>query len=107
MAGSGSIPNEDVGRLKWKCDDIDCTHRKCLSKSMWSDNGEVEIFGTMRWNADDKKWDWSVRVDHYGSSEMTQLQTEEMASRHARRMATQVGLQFRGPKVTSIHALDD
>ena len=74
---------------------------------MYADDGNVQIHGEIFWNADDKKWDWCVRVDHYGSSDMTQLQVEAMAGRHARRMAAQVGMLFRGPKVIGIDDVQD
>lgn len=70
---------------------------------MWSDSGETEIRGEMVWNADDRKWDWSVAVDHYGSSDMSQTAVEAMVARHARRMATQVGVAFRGRKLVPLH----
>lgn len=94
-------------RLAWKCADIDCSHTtRCVDKVMYADDGNVQIHGEISWNADDRKWDWCVRVDHYGSSEMTQLQVETMVGRHARRMAAQVGMQFRGPKVVGIDDVD-
>lgn len=103
MANSGSIPNEATYKLKWRCGDLNCDHLDgCRHKVLWTDTGHVAIHGEMVWNRDDHKWDWSVRVDHYGSSEMTQLQVEAMAARHARRMAAQVGMVFRGPKVLSL-----
>ena len=34
---------------------------------MYADDGNVQIHGEISWNADDRKWDWCVRVDHYGS----------------------------------------
>ncbi len=74
---------------------------------MYSDDGNVQIHGEISWNRDDRKWDWCVRVDHYGSSDMTQLQVEAMAARHARRMAAQVGMLFRGPKVVGIDDTQD
>ena len=74
---------------------------------MYADDGNVQIHGQISWNADDRKWDWCVRVDHYGSSDMTQLQVEAMAGRHARRMAAQVGMLFRGPKVVAIDDFQD
>ena len=74
---------------------------------MYADDGNVQIRGEISWNEDDRKWDWCVRVDHYGSSEMTQLQVEAMAARHARRMAAQVGMQFRGPKLMVLNAVED
>ena len=83
---------------------MDCDHLvRCKRLVMWSDSGETEIRGEMLWNPDDNKWDWSVRVDHYGSSSMTQTQVEAMTARHARRMATQVGVAFRGPKLVSLY----
>lgn len=102
-------PRADHGdRLRWKCGDIDCTHVVgCNEKVMYADDGNVQIRGELSWNPDDRKWDWCVRVDHYGSSEMTQLQVEAMAARHARRMAAQVGMAFRGPKVVSIVDVED
>lgn len=74
---------------------------------MYADDGNVQIMGEVSWNRDDRKWDWCVRVDHYGSSDMTQLQVEAMAARHARRMAAQVGMLFRGPKVVGIDDTQD
>jgi len=74
---------------------------------MYSDDGNVQIHGEISWNEDDRTWDWCVRVDHYGSSDMTQLQVEAMAARHARRMAAQVGMLFRGPKVVAIVDVQD
>lgn len=74
---------------------------------MYADDGNVQIRGEISWNADDRKWDWCVRVDHYGSSDMTQPQAEAMAARHARRMAAQVGMLFRGPKVVAIDDTQD
>jgi len=105
------IPGPKAGhgdRLRWICGDIDCSHTVgCREKVMYSDDGNVQIHGEVSWNQDDRKWDWCVRVDHYGSSDMTQLQVEAMAARHARRMATQVGMLFRGPKVVAIDDVQD
>ncbi len=99
---------EHGDRLRWKCGDIDCTHTVgCPEKVMYADDGNVQIHGEISWNMDDRKWDWCVRVDHYGSSDMTQAQVEMMAARHARRMAAQVGMLFRGPKVVSIVDVED
>ena len=99
---------EHGDRLRWKCGDIDCSHTVgCPEKVMYADDGNVQIRGEISWNMDDRKWDWCVRVDHYGSSDMTQLQVEMMAARHARRMAAQVGMLFRGPKVVSIVDVED
>ena len=99
---------EHGDRLRWKCGDIDCSHTvKCPEKVMYADDGNVQIHGEISWNMDDRKWDWCVRVDHYGSSDMTQAQVEMMAARHARRMAAQVGMLFRGPKVVSIVDVED
>lgn len=104
MANSGSIPGESTNKLKWRCGDVNCDHlTQCKHLVLWSDSGETEIRGEMIWNADDGKWDWSVRVDHYGSSDMSQGAVEMMASRHARRMASQVGVAFRGPKLVSLY----
>lgn len=102
-------PRADKGdRLKWKCADIDCLHTfRCAEKVMYADDGNVQIRGEISWNPDDRKWDWCVRVDHYGSSEMTQTQVEAMVGRHARRMAAQVGMQFRGPKVVNLVDVED
>ena len=102
-------PKADHGdRLRWKCSDFGCSHTVgCREKVMYSDDGNVQIRGEISWNADDRKWDWCVRVDHYGSSDMTQLQVEAMAGRHARRMAAQVGMLFRGPKVVAIDDVQD
>lgn len=102
-------PRADHGdRLRWKCADIDCTHTVgCREKVMYADDGHVQIRGEINWNSDDNKWDWCVRVDHYGSSEMNQLQVEAMAARHARRMAGQVGMLFRGPKIAALPVEDD
>jgi hypothetical protein len=102
-------PRADQGdRLRWKCSDLDCSHTVgCVEKVMYSDDGNVQIHGEISWNEDDCKWDWCVRVDHYGSSDMTQLQVEAMAARHARRMAAQVGMLFRGPKVVGIDDTQD
>jgi hypothetical protein len=102
-------PRADQGdRLRWKCSDLDCSHTVgCVEKVMYSDDGDVQIHGEISWNEDDRKWDWCVRVDHYGSSDMTQLQVEAMAARHARRMAAQVGMLFRGPKVVAIVDVQD
>jgi hypothetical protein len=99
---------EKTDRIRWKCADIDCSHTtRCVDKVMYSDDGNVQIHGEIHWNVDDRKWDWCVRVDHYGSSEMSINQVEMMAGRHARRMAAQVGMQFRGPKIASLHDLKD
>jgi hypothetical protein len=38
---------------------------------------------------------------------MTQLQVEAMVARHARRMASQVGMQFRGRKVMALATESD
>lgn len=104
MANNGSIPGEATYKLKWLCGDVDCDHLTgCKRLVMWSDSGETEIRGEMVWNTEDNKWDWSVAVDHYGSSEMTQLQVEAMTARHARRMATQVGVAFRGRKLVPLY----
>lgn len=102
-------PRADHGdRLRWKCGDIDCSHTVgCPEKVMYADDGNVQIHGEISWNMDDRKWDWCVRVDHYGSSDMSQTQVEMMAARHARRMAAQVGMLFRGPKVVSIVDVED
>lgn len=104
MANSGSIPGEATGKLQWLCGDLNCSHTPtCKRLVMWSDSGETEIRGEMVWNEDDRKWDWSVAVDHYGSSDMSQSNVEAMTARHARRMATQVGVAFRGRKLVSLY----
>ena len=104
MANTGSIPGEATGKLQWRCGDLNCSHMpECKRLVMWSDSGETEIRGEMVWNADDRKWDWSVAVDHYGSSDMNQSNVEVMVARHARRMATQVGVAFRGRKLVSLY----
>ena len=104
MSAPGGPPNESTYKLRWRCGDMDCDHLNgCRIRVMWSDSGETEIRGEMVWNADDRKWDWSIAVDHYGSSGMTQGQVEAMVTKHARRMATQVGVAFRGPKVVSLY----
>lgn len=104
MANSGSIPGEATYKLKWRCGDVNCDHlTECKHLVMWSDSGETEIRGEMVWNPDDGKWDWSVAVDHYGSSSMGRGQVEAMVARHARRMATQVGVAFRGRKLVSLY----
>jgi len=104
VANSGSIPGEATHKLKWRCADVDCDHTTgCKHLVLWSDSGETEIRGEMIWNTDDRKWDWSVAVDHYGSSSMRQGNVEAMAARHARRMASQVGVAFRGPKLVKLY----
>lgn len=104
MSAPGGPPNEATYKLKWRCGDVDCDHMStCKRLVMWSDSGETEIRGEMVWNTDDGKWDWSIAVDHYGSSNMTQLQVEAMVTKHARRMATQVGVAFRGRKLVSLY----
>lgn len=104
MANSGSIPGEATHKLKWRCGDIKCDHlTECKHLVMWTDSGETEIRGEMVWNPDDHKWDWSVAVDHYGSSNMSQNMVETMVARHARRMATEVGVAFRGRKLVSLY----
>ena len=104
MANSGSIPSEATHKLKWRCGDLNCDHMTgCKRLVMWTDSGETEIRGEMVWNADDRQWDWSVAVDHYGSSGMSQAQVETMTARHARRMATEVGVAFRGRKLVSLY----
>ena len=103
MSAPGGPPNEATYKLKWRCGDVDCDHIDgCRRQVLWTDSGHVEIRGEMVWNKDDRQWDWSVAVDHYGSSNMTQLQVEAMVARHARRMASQVGMQFRGRKVMAL-----
>lgn len=103
-------PRVDKGdRLRWKCADIDCLHGfdECSSKVMYADDGYVQIRGEITWNRDDEKWDWCVRVDHYGSDAHPINKVEAMVGRHARRMAGQVGMQFRGPKIAALPGVDD
>ena len=107
MANTGSIPDEGTAKIQWRCEEPDCEHSRCDARVMWSDSGHIEIRGEIRRNAIDGKMDWSVRVDHYGTSEMTMRQVEAMVSKHARRMAAQVGMVFRGPKVVSIGDVED
>jgi len=107
MANSGSIPEESTAKIQWRCEDVDCEHERCDAKVMWSDNGYIEIRGEIRRNPIDGKFDWSVRVDHYGTSDRSMLQTEAEVSRYARRMAAQLGMVFRGRKVVSLHDPED
>lgn len=101
MVGDGTPPDEYSGKLGWRCADLNCTHLGgCKHKVLWSDSGYTELRGEMVWNDDDQKWDWSVRVDHYGSMAGRASLVEAMATKHIRRMASQVGLAFRGPKVS-------
>lgn len=102
MAGNGTPPMESVAKIQWRCEEPDCDHGRCDARVMWSDNGDVEIRGEIRRNPIDGQMDWSVRVDHYGTSDLTLKQTEALASRYARRMAAQVGMVFRGPRVVSL-----
>lgn len=110
MAGNGgTFPEESTAKIQWQCEDLECSHSPCQARVLWSDNGSIEIRGEIRRNPIDGKLDWSVRVDHYGTSDMTLRQTEEMATHYARRMAAQMGMVFRGqkPKVTKLYDLDD
>lgn len=107
MANSGSLPDEPTGRLKWRCSDLDCLHdTTCREKVMWSDDGSVQIRGELFWNEDDGKWDWVVRVEVYGSTARLQPLVEAEVARHARRMASAVGVKFRGPKVVGVDDVD-
>lgn len=74
---------------------------------MYADDGYTQIRGTVSWNSDDGKWDWCVTVDHYGSAEMPLHKVEAIAGRHARRMASQVGMGFRGPKIADLPGTED
>ncbi len=112
MSNDGSLPEESATRIQWRCEDPDCTNERCDARVLWSDNGHIEIRGEIRRNPLDGKLDWSVRVDHYGTSEMTMRQVEQMVTSYARRMAAQVGMVFRGQKpkeakIRNLYALDD
>ena len=115
MSGNGTPPEESTTKIQWRCEDPECTNERCDTRVLWSDNGHIEIRGEIRRNPLDGKLDWSVRVDHYGTSDMTMKQTEEMATRHARRMAAEMGMVFRGqkpkteiqPAKRKLYALDD
>jgi len=107
MSNSGSIPEESTAKIQWRCEEPDCKHGRCNAKVMWSDNGQIEIRGEIRRNPIDGKFDWSVRVDHYGTSDRSLYLVEAEVSRYARRMAAQLGMVFRGPKVVSIHDPED
>ena len=107
MAGNGTPPEESTAKIQWRCEEPNCDHGRCDVKVMWSDNGHIEIRGEIRRNPIDGQMDWSVRVDHYGTSATSMRQVEETVSRHARRMAAQVGMVFRGPKVVGIGDVED
>jgi hypothetical protein len=85
-------------RVAWRCEDSDCDHQFCTARIMWSDTGEVEIRGEIRRNPIDGLWDWSVRVDHYGTSSKKLHHVETELFKHAKAMASQVGRPFKGPK---------
>ena len=107
MANSERKPDHG-DRLAWKCADIDCTHTtRCAEKVMYADDGNVMIRGEISWNADDRKWDWCVRVDHYGATDDVQHRVEKHAAQQARRMAAQVGMAFRGRKMPGLDDVDD
>ena len=74
---------------------------------MFADDGYTQIRGEVSWNPSDDKWDWRVQVDHYGSTDDFQHRVEAVVGRHARRMAAQVGMAFRGPKIASIADVED
>lgn len=109
MAGNGTPPEESTAKIQWRCEEPNCSHERCDVKVMWSDNGSIEIRGEIRRNPIDGKLDWSVRVDHYGTSDRSLYLVEAEASQYARRMAGQVGMSFRGPKpkTKKLYALDD
>ena len=107
MAGNGTPPEESTSKIQWRCADVECLHERCDSKVMWSDTGHIEIRGEIRRNPIDGKFDWSVRVDHYGTSDRSLYLVEAEVARYARRMAAQLGMVFRGPKVVSIHDPED
>lgn len=89
--------------LRWKCTDLDCRHDGyCREKTLFSDDGFVQIRGSMTWNQDDGKWDWCVSVDYYGSAAMPDFKVEALASRHARKMASLVH-----PEGAALYVVDD
>lgn len=95
-------------RLSWRCADIDCRHTAvdCKSKVMWSDDGAVQIRGEIFQNETDGQWDYVVRVEVYGTSNRPLPLVEADVGRMARRMATPVGMTFRGRKIVGIDDVD-
>lgn len=104
------MPRQEAnfGKLTWRCNDIDCRHTAvdCKSKVMWSDDGAVQIRGEIFRNETDGQWDYVMRVEVYGTSDRMLPLVEADVSRMARRMASPVGMLFRGRKVSGIDDVD-